>query len=66
MPNRKSKSSNCPVCGNVQTPDFRPFCSKGCRDRDLLKWLGEGYKVPGPPVHDMDEKSRKNEVDSDL
>jgi endogenous inhibitor of DNA gyrase (YacG/DUF329 family) len=25
-----------------------PFCSQGCRDRDLLQWLGEGYRVPGP------------------
>ena len=21
-----------------------------CRDRHLLKWLGEGYRVPGPPA----------------
>lgn len=24
-----------------------PFCSQGCRDRDLLNWLGEGYRLPG-------------------
>ena len=29
-----------------------PFCSQGCRDRDLLNWLGEGYRVPGPPAED--------------
>ena len=28
----------------------KPFCGQGCRDRDLLKWLGEGYRVPGPPA----------------
>jgi len=27
-----------------------PFCSQGCRDRDLLNWLGDGYRVPGPPA----------------
>ena len=27
---------------------FAPFCSQGCKDRDLLQWLGEGYRVPGP------------------
>jgi endogenous inhibitor of DNA gyrase (YacG/DUF329 family) len=28
-------------------PPHAPFCSQGCRDRDLLQWLGEGYRVPG-------------------
>ena len=27
--------------------DFKPFCSRGCKDRDLLQWLGEGYRMPG-------------------
>ena len=31
-------------------PDNAPFCSRGCKDRDLLNWLGEGYRVPGPPA----------------
>jgi len=30
--------------------EHAPFCSQGCRDRDLLNWLGEGYRLPGPPV----------------
>jgi endogenous inhibitor of DNA gyrase (YacG/DUF329 family) len=30
--------------------DHAPFCSRGCKDRDLLKWLGEGYRIPGPPA----------------
>ncbi|WP_398288042.1 DNA gyrase inhibitor YacG [Sphingomonas nostoxanthinifaciens] len=29
-----------------------PFCSQGCRDRDLLKWLSEGHRIPGPPADD--------------
>ena len=29
---------------------FGPFCSQGCRDRDLLNWLGDSYRVPGPPA----------------
>tara|TARA_R110000824_G_scaffold233109_1_gene421258 strand:- start:33 stop:191 length:159 start_codon:yes stop_codon:yes gene_type:complete len=32
------------------TDEFRPFCSAGCKDRDLLQWLGDGYKIPGPAV----------------
>lgn len=27
---------------------IQAFCSQGCKDRDLLKWLDEGYRVPGP------------------
>jgi len=29
---------------------MRPFCSQGCRDRDLLNWLGDAYRVPGGPA----------------
>lgn len=42
----------CPLCGKPRAEEFRPFCSKGCRDRDLLQWMGEGYRLPGAPVID--------------
>jgi uncharacterized protein len=45
-----SKTKGCPVCGAAAHPDQAPFCSRGCRDRDLLQWLGEGYRIPGPPA----------------
>jgi len=32
-----------------------PFCSQGCRDRDLLQWLGDGYRIPGPPADEQSE-----------
>ncbi len=38
----------CPICGKPPARDHAPFCTRGCKDRDLLKWLGEGYKIPGP------------------
>lgn len=38
----------CPLCGKPTDPLHRPFCSRGCRDRDLLNWMGEGYKVSRP------------------
>jgi uncharacterized protein len=41
--------TRCPVCDRPTTPAHSPFCSQGCRDRDLLQWLGEGYRLPGPP-----------------
>jgi endogenous inhibitor of DNA gyrase (YacG/DUF329 family) len=34
---------------------FAPFCSQGCRDRDLLAWLDERYVVPGRPVDDGED-----------
>ena len=39
--------TDCPICGNRPEPEFKPFCSRGCKDRDLLQWLGEGYRIPG-------------------
>jgi uncharacterized protein len=45
-----AKRDGCPICGKSIEPEFKPFCSRGCKDRDLLQWLGEGYRVPGEPV----------------
>jgi endogenous inhibitor of DNA gyrase (YacG/DUF329 family) len=46
MPNKSDKG--CPSCGKPSAPDHAPFCSRGCKDRDLLRWLDEGYRIPGP------------------
>ena len=40
----------CPICGAAPSPHHAPFCGQGCRDRDLLQWLGEGYRIAGPPA----------------
>ena len=50
MPNPSSQPKKCLLCGKPEHPDHAPFCSRGCKDRDLLKWLGEGYRIPGPPA----------------
>lgn len=42
--------SACPICRAASVAPHAPFCSQGCRDRDLLQWLGEGYRIPGPPA----------------
>ena len=53
----------CPLCGKPPSPKHAPFCSRGCKDRDLLKWLGEGYRIAGPPA---DEDALNSEgLDSD-
>jgi endogenous inhibitor of DNA gyrase (YacG/DUF329 family) len=51
---QKPTKSDCAVCGKPINPAHMPFCSQGCRDRDLLQWLGEGYRVP-VPIEDPDE-----------
>ncbi|MCM8557863.1 DNA gyrase inhibitor YacG [Sphingomicrobium sediminis] len=45
-----TKSQTCPVCAKPSAKAYRPFCSRGCKDRDLLNWLGDGYRIPGPPA----------------
>ena len=47
---RNGKQKGCPICGKRAAEPYNPFCGQGCRDRDLLKWLGEGYRVAGPPA----------------
>ncbi len=40
----------CPLCRKARNAQHSPFCSKACKDRDLLNWLADGYAVPGPPA----------------
>lgn len=46
----------CPICDKPANAAFGPFCSQGCRDRDLLQWLDEGYRLPARPEHDDDDR----------
>ena len=55
-------SDSCPLCGRPAEPRHRPFCSQGCRDRDLINWLGDGYRVPGEPA---DPEATADGLDSD-
>jgi endogenous inhibitor of DNA gyrase (YacG/DUF329 family) len=43
----------------------KPFCCLGCRDRDLMNWLGDGYRVPGPPVEEADLENPDLGLDSE-
>ena len=47
MPKQPS-SKLCPICRKPLSPEHAPFCSRGCKDRDLLRWLDQGYRIPGP------------------
>jgi endogenous inhibitor of DNA gyrase (YacG/DUF329 family) len=55
MPRKPETSAKaCPLCGKAMNTEHAPFCSRGCKDRDLLKWLGEGYRIAGPPADETD------------
>lgn len=45
-----ARNESCPVCGRPTAKEHTPFCSRGCKDRDLLQWLGEGYRIPGRTI----------------
>jgi endogenous inhibitor of DNA gyrase (YacG/DUF329 family) len=53
----------CPLCGRGAEARFHPFCGKGCRDRDLLNWLGDAYRVPGPPADPEGEQEPMSGLD---
>lgn len=50
----------CPVCKKPTVHEFRPFCSRGCRDRDLINWAEERYAVPVKPDDDEDDGQGQN------
>jgi uncharacterized protein len=64
MPNLP-KAKPCPLCGKPAVEPHAPFCSRGCKDRDLLKWLGEGYRIPGPPADLPDGSGGVDSEDSE-
>ncbi|HWW64947.1 MAG TPA: DNA gyrase inhibitor YacG [Sphingomonadaceae bacterium] len=62
---RRPKRAVCPYCGDPAVAEHAPFCSRGCRDRDLLKWLGEGYRLPGRPATSDGEEIDADGLDSE-
>jgi len=44
------QTKKCPICKKEATQAFYPFCSKGCKDVDLNRWLKGGYAIPGEPA----------------
>jgi len=45
----------CPVCRRPAAPRGEgafPFCSPRCQLVDLGRWLGEEYRIAGPPAGD--------------
>lgn len=62
---RRSPASvgRCPICGEPRRPEFRPFCSRRCRNVDLGRWFNEVYTVPAvDSVDDDDEEPDAEET----
>ena len=57
------KADTCPLCRKPAAAAHKPFCSQGCKDRDLLNWLGDGYRVPGPPADPQDFEGAEDRLD---
>jgi hypothetical protein len=47
---RLRRTDRCPLCGKPPAAAHAPFCSQLCRDRDLIAWLDERYRVPAAPA----------------
>jgi endogenous inhibitor of DNA gyrase (YacG/DUF329 family) len=58
------KANGCPLCGATPSAAHAPFCGQGCRDRDLLNWLGEAYRVPARHSDSEDDDPVANGLDS--
>ena len=50
----RATSRKCPLCGKPRSEAHAPFCSSRCKDRDLVRWLDDGYALPGPPAANPD------------
>jgi endogenous inhibitor of DNA gyrase (YacG/DUF329 family) len=47
----KCPSCRAPVCKDPARPSkLFPFCSERCHLVDLGRWIGEEYRIPGPPA----------------
>lgn len=36
----------CPLCQKPTVEEFTPFCSRGCKSTDLLRWVNGTYRIP--------------------
>ena len=46
------KIEKCPMCKQLSSTKFEPFCSEKCANTDLGNWLTGKYYIPGEKVND--------------
>ena len=54
MAESTARATSCPICGKAAAEEFRPFCTRRCRDVDLNRWLSGVYAVPLREEEDED------------
>lgn len=48
MDSKKKRIIACPVCGKAvvyENNPYRPFCSRGCKGVDFIRWSDESYRI---------------------
>jgi len=53
------KTIRCPACGqatSLKENPFRPFCSRGCKGIDLIRWTSESYKIESETDHGEEDE----------
>ncbi len=58
METKKNRIVACPACGKMvpyEGNPFRPFCSRGCKGVDFIRWTEETYRIE---KHENDEDGR--------
>jgi endogenous inhibitor of DNA gyrase (YacG/DUF329 family) len=58
------KIKKCPICKKDVVQEFRPFCSKRCKDVDLNRWLSNSYIIPGEEML-RNSNDQKNDHDNE-
>ncbi len=53
---RKAPKPHCPLCRRVTVAEFRPFCSKRCKDDDMRRWIEGSYRIPTAETSGEDEE----------
>ncbi|MBX9804639.1 MAG: DNA gyrase inhibitor YacG [Alphaproteobacteria bacterium] len=56
----------CPICQKHADKTYAPFCSKTCKNIDLIKWFREDYKIPTQETaeeEDAEEAGEKSSLD---
>ena len=46
------KIEKCPMCKQLSSAKFEPFCSEKRANKDLGNWLTGKYYIPGEKVND--------------
>lgn len=60
MDKPKQQARKCPICGQSQKEQYRPFCSKRCADIDLNRWLTGQYAIPAEEEEPDDNEFSPN------